>query len=506
MQLNRLKYKKCLHWQAIALLIAMTALLSLLTVPVVASDANGKESVKSHATGPGAGSAVGTLSAKEQLTLTLTERQRAGDASIGRDWMLSGAYSGCGIPRAVFDRTIDQGSDLASVPGRSDESVGLPYFASDVADQYGERVVSNNCLVCHGAPLFGNIVEGLGHEFLNFTEDPSRAVERAGLLITNSTEERSWAYFADRIATVSPYIVAHTVGVNVANNLTFALIAHRDPQTLAWSEQPFIDPPEQYPLPVSVPPWWRLKYKQGMFYQGQGQGDHARIMMTAALLCAGDQVDVRAADQMAPHLRQYIQELEPPVYPFDIDPEVAESGRLIFNDTCSRCHGRYDDQAFYPDLIIPIETVGTDPALAVQAAQDYQRFNDWYAESLFGDDTDIVAAEGYSAPPLEGVWATAPFLHNGSVPDIALMLNSRKRPTFWRYPANRSSTAAFYDQQTLGWIYETLPQGKSDSNSYDENAAIYDTLQFGYGNGGHRFGDHLSETDRHAVLEYLKTL
>ena len=446
---------------------------------------------------------------KAQLALDRAAEQRPGDAQTGRAWMLRGGYAGCGIPRSVFDQSLGESAppnDLPTLADRTPESTGLPYFLSDVADPFGERVISNNCLLCHGAPLFGDVVEGLGNEFLDFTEDPSRATERAGLLVSNAAEEQSWAYFADRIATVAPYMIASTVGANIANNLTFALMAHRDAETLAWSETPFIDPPETYPLPVSVPPWWRLKYKQGMFYQGQGQGDHARIMMTAAILCAQDKTDVITADEMAPHLRQYIQELQPPVYPFAIDRPLADTGRDIFNATCSRCHGRYDDAAYYPDLVVPVEVVGTDPALAVQAARDYQRFNEWYDDSFFGTDTTIVAIAGYSAPPLDGVWATAPFLHNGSVPSIALMLNSQARPDYWRYPPERDSTAAFYDQQALGWQFDPLSQGKNDNNLYRDNAVIYDTTQRGYGNDGHTFGDHLSESARRAVLEYLKTL
>lgn len=35
---------------------------------------------------------------------------------------------------------------------------------------------------------------------------------------------------------------------------------------------------------------------------------------------------------------------------------------------------------------------------------------------------------------------------------------------------------------------------------------IYDTTKFGQGNGGREFGDHLTPTGHHAVIEYLKTL
>lgn len=98
------------------------------------------------------------------------------------------------------------------------------------------------------------------------------------------------------------------------------------------------------------------------------------------------------------------------------------------------------------------------------------------------------------APPLDGVWATAPYLHNGSVPTLRALLESSTRPRFWR----RDFDSSVYDKEAVGWPYETLDSA--------EDAATYDTTQTGYGNLGHTFGDPLTATERVAVIEYLKTL
>jgi len=132
-----------------------------------------------------------------------------------------------------------------------------------------------------------------------------------------------------------------------------------------------------------------------------------------------------------------------------------------------------------------------------QQAIDYRRFDDWFAASWYSKDTRIAPANGYMAPPLDGIWATGPFLHNGSVPTIELVLNSAERPTRWRH-----SAAKQYDQRSLGWRFdavEAVPAGADERQ-------IYMTDRLGYGNGGHQFGDHLTDADRLAVLEYLKTL
>jgi hypothetical protein len=49
-----------------------------------------------------------------------------------------------------------------------------------------------------------------------------------------------------------------------------------------------------------------------------------------------------------------------------------------------------------------------------------------------------------------------------------------------------------------------VPAG-SDSPAI-ERRKVYDTTQPGRGNGGHLFGDELSEDERMAIIEYLKTL
>jgi len=69
----------------------------------------------------------------------------------------------------------------------------------------------------------------------------------------------------------------------------------------------------------------------------------------------------------------------------------------------------------------------------------------------------------------DGIWATAPYLHNGSVPTVEIVLNSRARPTYWR-------------------------RLDLDSTHFEEDT-----------NAGHTF-DHLSTMERRAVIEDLKTL
>ena len=128
----------------------------------------------------------------------------------------------------------------------------------------------------------------------------------------------------------------------------------------------------------------------------------------------------------------------------------------------------------------------------------------WFKDSFFGEMARLDPQQGYVAPPLDGIWATAPYLHNGSIPTIAALLDSSIRPTYWT--RSFESTRAAYDDKALGWKFVNLGHGKDGEKTASRKASIYDTTKLGYSNAGHTFGDALGADDRAAVIEYLKTL
>jgi mono/diheme cytochrome c family protein len=429
--------------------------------------------------------------------------QRPGDPAAGYRALVNAPYVSCGLPDRVY-RRLSQGPDPGDLlPGREGRNAELPYDLTAHVNADGVEIVSPNCLTCHASRFEGTLIVGLGNEFLDFTQDPRRAANEAGLYVRGDAETAAWRRWADRVEGIAPYIQTSTVGANPATNLTWALMAHRDPETLAWSSAPLIEPPSTAPLPLSVPPWWRMQKKNAMFYTTIGRGDHARFMIMASMLCADSVAEAEAADAYAPDIRAYLESLRPPEYPFAIDGALAERGRAVFEATCSACHGTYGEDAKYPNLVVPLEVVGTDPAYALSATDgSLDRFYDWVTRSYYGEMAEMAPAAGYIAPPLDGVWATAPYLHNGSVPDMRSLLDSPRRPQFWRHgPEPRA-----YEPAILGWDHERLRQGKFDTLDATTKAGIYDTTLPGYGNGGHVFGDSLTDDERAAVIEYLKTL
>jgi hypothetical protein len=97
----------------------------------------------------------------------------------------------------------------------------------------------------------------------------------------------------------------------------------------------------------------------------------------------------------------------------------------------------------------------------------------------------------YAARPLYGIWAAAPYLHNGSVPTLYhLLLPPEQRPKMFALGGRE------YDPVRLGFAVDTAC-GQQD--------CVVDTTRTGDGNGGHPWGTDLAEPDRMALLEYLKT-
>lgn len=111
----------------------------------------------------------------------------------------------------------------------------------------------------------------------------------------------------------------------------------------------------------------------------------------------------------------------------------------------------------------------------------------------------------YKARPLNGVWATAPYLHNGSVPTLYhLLLPAKDRPK--SFPIGSRE----FDPEHVGLnILVNAPGGSVFVARNDDGKPVD-----GNSNEGHEFGTeaargtetHLDENERRALLEYLKSL
>jgi mono/diheme cytochrome c family protein len=424
--------------------------------------------------------------------------QRSGIASKGYEYLTTGDYVKAGIPYDFYQ--MGKGKPPKNYLGRSGINATVNYDFTVITASNGEQMVAPNCMQCHAQVFNDSLIIGLGNSFMDFTAGQQLNAKNvnmlASLLKANSPAKyEASKNFLQVTATVGPYLRTQVRGVNAADRLAAVLVAHRDSETLQWRDSASMPIPQEV-IPSDVPAWWMLKKKNAMFYNGFGRGDFGRFLMAANLLTVSDSSEAAEVDKKINDVLAYIYSLNPPKYPGAIDRTLASAGELIFNDKCGKCHGNYGSTPSYPNLLVPAAIIKTDSALYSSNYQNPQFIN-WFNNSWFakGDHpAKLVPYNGYVAPPLDGVWCTAPYLHNGSVPTLETLLNSSKRPEFW----SRDFSKPTYNYTEVGWEYN-----RRDSAG---GTTVYNTQIRGYGNYGHYFGDKLTDKDRKAVIEYLKTL
>jgi cytochrome c5 len=424
--------------------------------------------------------------------------QRAGDPDAGYAYLLYGDMVNRGIPLDVYKKV--SGAVSPDDLDRTGDNAGIPFQFNVVEASNGVKVVAPTCLNCHAEKLNGQLIVGLGSNTADHTYDHAgnfRAADFAVQLRFGKKSPEWEAYYplSRGYKAVGPYIQTAVRGLNPADKIFAALAAYRKADDLSWLPEAQFEVPTAV-VPTDVPAWWLLKKKHALYYNGLGVGDFARLSSATGMLVMADSTEARRIDEKMVDLIAWIRTLEPPDYPYPIDAALAAQGKLIFEKTCKNCHGTYGADESYPNRLVKLDIVGTDSMLA-HAYRQYPEYTNWYNSSWYAQEPYAAQLRpnwGYVAPPLDGVWATAPYLHNGSVPTIADLLNSPERPRYWK----RSFDNSDYDPVKLGWNYTPEPE-KTDTETYD-------TTLPGYGNGGHTFGDKLSVAERAALLEYLKGL
>lgn len=259
-------------------------------------------------------------------------------------------------------------------------------------------------------------------------------------------------------------------------------------------------------------------------------------------------------------LEDWAGTLKPPPWPRElgrVSPSRAKRGAALYAQHCAACHGGPDypltpaedtigGRQWLAVKMIDIATIKTDPRMlqnfATRTAQTGALApmfggattvpagkvllavvgniveNDLRNLGISGDarlayygwrfapgsatpQTGWLTSAAYKAGPLAGVWATGPFLHNGSVPTVYDLLSPpEERPKRFYVGFER------YDATKLGYVSEPekIPE-KARAGLF-----LFDTSLPGNSNAGHVFPDpavaRLSPSDRAAIIEYLKAL
>lgn len=220
-------------------------------------------------------------------------------------------------------------------------------------------------------------------------------------------------------------------------------------------------------------------------------------------------------------IEQWMETLAPPVYPLPIDRQKASQGRRLYRQYCAECHGRNgrDFSGARVGHVTDINDIKTDryrldnytSDLALNMATTYagtsrqiksHRCPGGVTYSGKGEQRDYrythyKKTQGYANMPLDGIWARAPYLHNGSVPTLWHLL----QPTHQR-------PSQFYRGNNLVHPTQVGFEYQASHNPLGHRLFLYDTSVPGNGNWGHEgtaYGTELSRDEKWALLEFLKT-
>jgi mono/diheme cytochrome c family protein len=250
---------------------------------------------------------------------------------------------------------------------------------------------------------------------------------------------------------------------------------------------------------MDAPAWWNVKKRERLYIDGFVEKNH-RALIPFVMDQRNDGETMRGWEEKFKKVFAYINLLESPKYPYPVDHKLAAAGEKVFNDNCSSCHGTYGSKPTYPGRVVDLKKVGTDPIrLKALTKRDRKIYHEsWFAH--YAKDETVIDPEGYQAPPLDGIWASAPYFHNGSVPTVWQVLNPAERPVvWWREPDG-------YNQKEVGLKISALTEVPKSAKRRDQKREYFNTLKRGKSAQGHPFADRLSQEQKLQLVEYLKTL
>lgn len=369
---------------------------------------------------------------------------------------------------------------LLEAPGREG---GVPLQYTDD----GSGKWASNCFLCHGGKVGGNVMPGLPNTHIALATLSEEVVATKQLL------GRKISFVEKGVSTIP---LGNSNGTTNAIIFGVLLGNYRDKDLNLDLTRPL---PKMVHNDHDAPPWWHYKRKDFLYADGFAGKGHRALMQFMMTPANGPQVFHRS-EQDFTEIEAYIASIEPPKYPYAIDHALAARGEKLFNQTCAECHGTYGKEAHWPAKIVPLDVVDTDRARLDSLTPDMRAS---YAEGWFsnyGEKQAVSDPGGYVAQPLDGIWASAPYLHNGSVPTLYHLFYPEERPIVWQ------RTEDGYDQEKIGLevtAYDDLPD---EVTSIKQQRTFFDTRQFAKSAQGHLFPDELDDSEKRAVMEYLKTL
>jgi RoxA-like, cytochrome c-like len=239
---------------------------------------------------------------------------------------------------------------------------------------------------------------------------------------------------------------------------------------------------------VDLPQIWNQRPRENLYLHWDGNNNNLHERNYAAAMAVGATPQSVIPASFA-QVTNFLLDLKPRAFPFPVDQAKAARGKVIYDRECAGCHAFGSPKT---GQVTPINVIGTDrhrldsftPALV-------ERFHEVNNPPFKFDS--YRKTDGYSNTPLDGVWARAPYLHNGSVPTLwDLLQPPDKRPTFFYTgydvydPKNVGFVASGPEAERVGFKYEVCMPGNS--------------------NVGHLYGTGLKDDEKWDLIEFMKTL
>ncbi len=239
-------------------------------------------------------------------------------------------------------------------------------------------------------------------------------------------------------------------------------------------------PPSELIGASDFPSLWNQAPREGLQLHWDGDNDSVDERNLSAGLGAGI-TPVTVDHAGLTRVRDWIWTLPPPAYPYDVDAALAARGAAVYQQECLACHGdhRFKDGIKAGERlgrVVDVTEVGTDryrldSYTPMFAANQY---------SLFPDSpyrfTRFRKTSGYANHPLDGIWARAPYLHNGSVPTLRDLLE----PPAQR-PALFFRGYDLYDRVKMGFVSDVPAANGREFFRYETSVP-------GNSNSGHLYG------------------
>jgi mono/diheme cytochrome c family protein len=445
-------------------------------------------------------------------------------------------YDWLGLP-AYDEHPVAEGTPVGGAMG-----------AGIISTPLGDAITFS-CTACHAGRLVGRTVLGLPNRVTRANRFFELGKTVLQLLDTLDVQALTGATDGEMEMLVESRANAQSIGAKepMVLGLDTSLaqvalsLARRDLDPYASKSPEYEAAPRPNGLQTLVAdskpmPWWTLKHKTRWLADGSivsGNPVHTNVLWNEI----GRGTDLHELEVWMDENSHIIEALTAAVFATEpprwtdffgaetLDLESAKRGQPIFLTRCASCHGTYEKawdgedttglsgsellettRVLYHEQT-PIFDVGTDP----QRAQGMEHFASRLNELAISQymETTVEVQTGYVPPPLTGIWARYPYLHNNSVPTLCDLLTpaAQRTAVFWQGPSEDPATD--FDAQCVGF-----PTGDAVPESWKEGGdAFYNTALPGLSNQGHESmflaedgASELADGDKMDLVAFLKTL